>query len=414
MTRIEIKNIGPIKNVDFELNKVNILMGPQSSGKSTIAKIISFCQWAEKRYLLDGDFEYDVNEQLLEFHRLSDNYFSESSVFTYTSDFITISYKGKKLKKSFRKKRTNKIYKKSKNIYIPSERNFVSVIPNLSKYKETNDNIMSFVYDWFTAKRIFNTANNLNILNLDIKFYTKSENDSDVLLLKNNKEIQLREGSSGLQSIIPLIVLIEYLTEFIYSRQTSNSVEEKDALKNFLVKNLSKIIDFNKYSNDLSKIDNLDLDNEDLIKIINSYQRAKSLERYHFTNFIIEEPEQNLFPTTQRDLINYLFDKMNDDKDHSLLLTTHSPYILYAINNCLMGYNVKNKIKSEEIDEIKNEKSWINPDVVSIWQVQDGTLVSVKDLQTKTVTKHYFNEITKDIMDEYSEMLSYYDYDTEN
>lgn len=414
MTRIEIKNIGPIKNVDFELNKVNILMGPQSSGKSTIAKIISFCQWAEKRYLLDGDFEYDVNEQLLEFHRLSDNYFSESSVFTYTSDFITISYKGKKLKKSFRKKRTNKIYKKSKNIYIPSERNFVSVIPNLSKYKETNDNIMSFVYDWFTAKRIFNTANNLNILNLDIKFYTKSENDSDVLLLKNNKEIQLREGSSGLQSIIPLIVLIEYLTEFIYSRQTSNSVEEKDALKNFLVKNLSKMIDFNKYSNDLSKIDNLDLDNEDLIKIINSYQRAKSLERYHFTNFIIEEPEQNLFPTTQRDLINYLFDKMNDDKDHSLLLTTHSPYILYAINNCLMGYNVKNKIKSEEIDEIKNEKSWINPDVVSIWQVQDGTLVSVKDLQTKTVTKHYFNEITKDIMDEYSEMLSYYDYDTEN
>jgi len=79
-----------------------------------------------------------------------------------------------------------------------------------------------------------------------------------------------------------------------------------------------------------------------------------------------------------------------------------------------MGYNVKNKIKSEEIDEIKNEKSWINPDVVSIWQVQDGTLVSVKDLQTKTVTKHYFNEITKDIMDEYFEMLSYYDYDTEN
>lgn len=414
MNRIEIKNIGPIKNVDLELNKVNILMGPQSSGKSTIAKIISFCQWAEKRYLLDGNFEYDVNEQLLEFHRLSENYFSDSSVFIYTSDFITISYKGKKLKKSFRKKKTNKIYKKSKNIYIPSERNFVSVIPNLAKYKETNDNIMSFVYDWFTAKRIFNNANNLKVLNLDIKFYTKSENDSDILLLKNNKEIQLREGSSGLQSIIPLIVLIEYLTEFIYNRQTSNSVEEKDALKNFLVKNLSKIIDFNKYSNDLSKLDNLDLDNDDLIKIINSYQRAKSLERYHFTNFIIEEPEQNLFPTTQRDLINYLFNKMNDDKEHSLLLTTHSPYILYAINNCLMGYNIKNKVQSEELEDIQNEKSWINPDVVSIWQVQDGTLVSVKDLQTKTVTKHYFNEITKDIMDEYFEMLSYYDYDTED
>ena len=195
MNRLEIKNIGPIKDVNFELNKINVLMGPQSSGKSTIAKIISFCQWAEKRYLLDGEFKYDVKEQLLEFHRLSENYFSDNSYFT-------ITYKGKKLRKTIRKKQTSKIYKKTKNIYIPSERNFVSVIPNLSKYKETNDNIMSFVYDWFTAKRIFNNSNLLPVLNLGVQFYNKSENDNDILLLSNKKEIFLREGSSGLQSII--------------------------------------------------------------------------------------------------------------------------------------------------------------------------------------------------------------------
>ena len=106
MNRIEIKNIGPIKEVEIELNKINVLMGPQSSGKSTIAKIISFCQWAEKRYLLDGEFKYDVREQLLEFHRLSDNYFYENSSFTYETDFITITYKGRKLKRSIRKKQT--------------------------------------------------------------------------------------------------------------------------------------------------------------------------------------------------------------------------------------------------------------------------------------------------------------------
>ena len=47
MDRIEIRNIGPIKDVNFGLNKINVLMGPQSSGKSTIAKIIGFCQWVE-------------------------------------------------------------------------------------------------------------------------------------------------------------------------------------------------------------------------------------------------------------------------------------------------------------------------------------------------------------------------------
>jgi len=79
-----------------------------------------------------------------------------------------------------------------------------------------------------------------------------------------------------------------------------------------------------------------------------------------------------------------------------------------------MGYNVKDKIEIDQESEIINKASWINPDLVSIWQVQDGKLVSVKDETTKTVTKHYFNEITKDIMDEYFEMLSYYEYDSKD
>ena len=56
---IKISNIGPIKEVDFRLNKVNVFMGEQSSGKSTIAKIVSYCQWVEKRFLLDGEYKYD-------------------------------------------------------------------------------------------------------------------------------------------------------------------------------------------------------------------------------------------------------------------------------------------------------------------------------------------------------------------
>ena len=108
MTKISIQNIGPITNVEIELNKINILMGPQSSGKSTIAKIMSYCQWVEKRYILDGEFKYDVSEQLLDFHRLSENYFSEKSSFEYESDFIKISYKGIKLKQTIKKKKNQR------------------------------------------------------------------------------------------------------------------------------------------------------------------------------------------------------------------------------------------------------------------------------------------------------------------
>ena len=41
MNTITIRNVGPIKDVTLDLNKVNVIMGPQSSGKSTIAKWIA-------------------------------------------------------------------------------------------------------------------------------------------------------------------------------------------------------------------------------------------------------------------------------------------------------------------------------------------------------------------------------------
>ena len=44
MAHLVIRNIGPIKNVELDLNKINIFMGAQSCGKSTIAKIISYCK----------------------------------------------------------------------------------------------------------------------------------------------------------------------------------------------------------------------------------------------------------------------------------------------------------------------------------------------------------------------------------
>lgn len=48
MAHLKIQHVGPIKSVDIDLNKINIIIGPQSSGKSTISKIACFCSWVEK------------------------------------------------------------------------------------------------------------------------------------------------------------------------------------------------------------------------------------------------------------------------------------------------------------------------------------------------------------------------------
>lgn len=64
MKKLTIHHIGPIKHVELMLKRINVVIGPQSAGKSCILKIACFCAWAEKRIQLEqgkngfADFEY--------------------------------------------------------------------------------------------------------------------------------------------------------------------------------------------------------------------------------------------------------------------------------------------------------------------------------------------------------------------
>ncbi len=398
MNNLIIQNIGAIKDIEIELNKINIIMGPQSSGKSTIAKIISYCQWVEKRFLLDGGYEYEFSEQFMEFHRIDENYFSSNSFFKYESDFVSISYTGLDKKEKITKKKRNLDYQKSKNIYIPAERNFVSAIPNLGKFKESNDNIMSFLYDWYDTKKKYSKKKALPILNLGVNYHHIDDNDSDILTInENNKEISLKNASSGLQSIIPLTMLIDYLSNGFYKKKKTNSVNEKEEIKAIIQKTLDDFITKREENTDFSK--------NDVNKLLDL---VGNRTEYHFSSFIIEEPEQNLFPETQRDLVYYLLQNItNSERKHTLTLTTHSPYVLYALNNCMLGYKIKESLPSDIKDELVSRNSWINPDLVSVWEIKEGTVLSIKDSDTGTVRKQYFNKVMNDVMDEYYEMLNY-------
>jgi predicted ATP-dependent endonuclease of OLD family len=129
---------------------------------------------------------------------------------------------------------------------------------------------------------------------------------------------------------------------------------------------------------------------------------------YNQSQFIIEEPEQNLFPTTQRDLIYYMLRVLNESKqNHRLTFTTHSPYILYALNNCMMGYLIKGNMPESEQAELLSNKSWINPNFVSVWEIEQSTIRPIKNSKTGTISKHFFNGIMNDVMEEYYDMLTY-------
>ena len=142
MSRLIVRNIGPIKEVDIDLKKVNVFIGAQSSGKSTLAKIISFCTWLDKH--TDKATKMYANgaiRSLMSYHRLTKEYFSNKTTIFYLGDNIVYAYnwpKNEALPEEVKEYESpvrlndNEIFFEKtvrvshpKVLYIPAERNFV-------------------------------------------------------------------------------------------------------------------------------------------------------------------------------------------------------------------------------------------------------------------------------------------------
>lgn len=447
MTHITIKNVGPIKNVKLDLNKINVFMGPQSSGKSTIAKIISYCSWYEKNYILESKPMKDFYSELLEFHNLEDTYFCDDSYIEYKSKNFHIIFNGSDKKNVTTRTSvdSNNIFENEKIEYIPAERNVVA-ISGIGQYTESKNNILSFLYDWFRAKREKKESNKfylpLSSLN-NIAYYYIQEDDVDKLVLDNNKEITLQHASSGLISIIPLVLVFNYIIKEIYSEKRTQSpfetinIESKvESFDKNLRENVEKVI--NQWNDNKIKLNetkerlaNLSFEDNIPQRIIDEIEKIKKelailedlsefsqneivkfigyVADYCYSKVIIEEPELNLFPKAQQELIYYMLSMMNADKrNHQLVLTTHSPYILFSLNNCMMGGLVKNKISKKDKLDFASHKAWIDPKKVSIYEIHDGSLKPIQD-EDGIIEDNYLNKAYKENSAEYMSLLNYFD-----
>lgn len=425
MTTIAIRNIGPIKEVkEIYLNKINVFMGLQSSGKSTIAKIISFCTWVEKDVATSQSLsEYQENktyfrERLESFHKIK-GYFNSDSYIHYKSKVIDIVWKNEECSISWVDKYA---YKRSKIAYIPSERNMV-ILPEARKSEFGNTNIRSFLFDWFEARKKYSNENNLSVLNLGVNYYYVEGSEEDHIKGNNNNteyDILLSNASSGIQSITPLIVMIEFLTKWIYNEDTISF--EQNERRQQVNRILSDEKVFKPYykKQDLSKEDRqklvkdfmtkLDEKDKNALKFFN-IAKAISINLFKTNNsqFIIEEPEQNLFPETQRDLIYYLLQKCLAKEENRLTFTTHSPYILYALNNCMMAGLVSDKMNEKELNKLKCNSSKVSPSFVSIYEIRNGIVDKTIQGEDGLISDNYFDQKMKELMDDFYLMLNHYE-----
>ncbi len=94
--------------------------------------------------------------------------------------------------------------------------------------------------------------------------------------------------------------------------------------------------------------------------------------------------------------MQYLVDKTLNYQNR-ILLTTHSPYSLTAINNLIYAYNVGQN-HAEEVKEIIDKKYWLDPADVSAYRLmEDGTAKNILDEEMKFIEAGELDEISRNL-----------------
>ncbi|MCB9231749.1 MAG: ATP-binding protein [Bacteroidia bacterium] len=396
MSKIRIRNFGPVKRgfigkTDWmEVGKVTVFIGNQGSGKSTVAKLISTFSWIEKA-LTRGDYDISwftqpgrFQNKLCAYHRL-ENYFtdlegSNRAELEFQGDSYSMLYKNGVFSIEERK---NGAYPLPQIMYVPAERNFISTVRNPKLLKLSSDSLMEFLTEFENAKSLIKDALKLPINDAHLEY----DPINDITQIRGTDyQVRLEEASSGFQSLAPLFLVSWYLANSVkIQAEDSKEPMSPDELARFR-KGVSEI-----WSNESLT----DEQKRAALSVLSS--------RFNKTAFvnIVEEPEQNLFPNSQRHLLNGLlaFNSMN--QGNKLILTTHSPYIINYLSLAIQGDELKHLIrqsgqtdKLDQLNSIVPLDSTVQSSDVVIYQLdeRDGSIRKLEDFEGIPSDRNYLNQ----------------------
>jgi predicted ATPase len=377
--QLVVKNFGPIQDATVDFKRVTVFIGPTGGGKSTLAKLAavfrdrlsytdsqksplkdfglsSYVQrYSLLKWLTNGsEIGYDHNMGSFDLSKLDKSKEPDIDLIrTFgTSEDMLKSFQYNKVKMLEYLTQTTKTFQTAGLIssfithsphYIPSERAYVASI-DYSWAGMLRDDIG-------LPKTVLGFANAFSlsrkeVLELDISLFNVKyihANGHDFIKIPEMEEmLRLNETASGIQSVTPLLVLLEHL-----SRNT---------------------------------------------------EQAQS--------FIIEEPELNLYPTAQQGLLNWLVEKCTKGENdltittHSPYILSHLNLLLYAYQVA-----EQHPDRRAEVAAIVPEASWINPKEFACYQVENGGVDSLVNDELGMIDNNELDALSGDAADAFDNLI---------
>lgn len=435
MQKIEIKNFGPIKELKLEIKDFMLFIGPQASGKSTIAKTIFFfkslsddlvkfyMESIEKKSFSKpiGTFGKIVRQKFLDYFGASTHLENILLKYYYNNDVwieITLEEEHRYITPTFSEKFKGNFKRIAKETSEFSKSLFVKNVSLMTSKELMQIEIKKQVFishlktkcsELFGENRelLFIPAGRSLLATLSDQLQFIETRRLDYLMKTFVNKINLLRPMFS-QSLNDIITARIALTK---SEIDFNTVRLAEKLINKILKGKYQ---FDKdgekiYVNSSQKFVKLNFassgQQESLWILLLLF--IIILEQQNIF-VVIEEPEAHLYPEAQKD-ITALITLLSNMKKSQVIITTHSPYILASVNNLIMAHKVGKK-QPEKVSLKINKHLWINRDKVFAAKVQSGLVTEFIDNEFDIIQQQQIDSASRIINEEFDYL---YEYDTE-
>ena len=393
---LSIENFGAIKKANIEINKLTLFIGNNNTGKSTLAKLITILMditVLNKDHFLSELKEFDISRLLA----------PQTKIYWYGILGCFFLEKGKYF---------YNIKKELEDLYAPKNIE-KSLMLKIHKEGIRIDNILNEFNNIGISKKIQQTL--LKGVDIDkvedilVKNHIRDGYPFETLYIPAEREfITTIAGStlSLLRSGLPIsATVLNFAAKFEQAKYKINTVNVRFFDSYYHWENGEDRIYFSK-----NRFVPMSLASSGMKSVIPAYITLLNFQERESSFITFEEPENNLYPTTQKEFINELSRLCLDHKKklQCLTITTHSPYILSSFNNLIQaGTLAASKPElADKIDKIIPKDSWINFKDVSAYSLKSGTAHSILDQEWQAILAEEIDGASDIIGEEYEQLLS--------
>lgn len=419
-----IEKMGPVQYCRLPIRQYTVLTGFQASGKSTVAKAIYFFrtlkddiyqmiqqrEYSELIYGLKYDSDQEDSKQYAlytDFERNVRNRFLSTFGSSYSMD--------KGMRMSYQ-------YSDDIEITIRLEESLDSLTPNfvcveyspclrkfLSKPQPTNNRealrreLACLFDDPYETVYVPAGRSVLTVLGSQFNYFYSTMDDAQKRLLDGctrdylERVMRLRpQFSNGLEGLVEGKIVpkekqalyreaLDLVGKILKGKYTATDGEERIW------------VDHKHYV----KMNFASSGQQEIVWILNLLVYYLLTEQPVF--FIIEEPESNLFPESQKLVIELI--SMIAGVGNAVLMTTHSPYVLGTVNNLLYADTV-GKYSIKRTAQVISRCKWIRSESCTAMFMENGSVEDCMDPDLMQIDNSLLDQISHGINEEYDQLFA--------